>query len=626
MNAIPTTSLTLALLLSTALPTGARAPRTDPDAILVRRYDVAALARIVLDEDETTTPLLPALELHADEVFEYDDEEPCELADYLADQLQLCFSEEFAYGDRAVLVDERGRMLLVGPERLHREARALLGFLEGALHASTTLVVDVVELPADAGLDLPDATVADARTVLGQVDALARRGAHRRHRLQLAADRTAALALGSDRSLVVDYDPEVAHGSFVGGPTVGWASVGTRLRVRGAPLVSATGASDGLRLALELVQALPAGEVETREIVHGGNVRVDSGFPAFPSSPVFQNLVLENRSLALNTSLRAGEALVIRTRSRSPRGVPHQLVVLHLEGEPLPAVRAHEVGGNASELLVLNAAALAPPRCVAGGRLVSPEPSRHLWMPWFGLQNWPQLESRIAAEPWDECADFAADTESGAVEEVGPWLALSWTADTGADAESTARERTRVLERYAALAERPRRLGLALELVQPVPPGPPVPSGERGGERAAHRVLAALRAPVDAGAAQVLVLGTEELALVDYDVEIATEAVATDPIVASELDGLALWVEPSLGLDGRLHLGLRGAAHVAREPRRSLDLDLPLHSELDQRSFEHLFVDQRLVLEPGADGAWRAEVGQLGPDATGLALRVELRP
>src|SRR5262249_47972001 len=158
-----------------------------------------------------------------------------------------------------------------------------------------------------------------------------------------------------------DYDVEIAQRAGVPDPVIGTARVGMHLLLRGSP------STDGVTLALFLHHGELQGEVRKREFPISTCIVSERG-------PVYEELARDLhgpdilfRSLARNTYVRDGQALVASLALQGARTRTQEVLVLRLAGErpaPLQTLRVDTAGADGTrtrELTIVDAGLLVPP-------------------------------------------------------------------------------------------------------------------------------------------------------------------------------------------------------------------------------------------------------------------------
>lgn len=288
----------------------------------------------------------------------------------------------------------------------------------------------------------------------------------------------------------------------------------------------------------------------------------DPQVSAVPDGPEFGALVLERPNGGLH--LRVWGRNTIRGESRTVRGERAAVLLPACRSDLVAGSGLIEpgggvlLGGRGADARAWLVRVVVPPAAESGlpyvplGRLLATPLQREpLWVGQAPISGgWmPPDEDFLEGEPPysdPELVDmlFAAE---GAVDERDPWTVAAGGVLVQGSAELVARTRTRLDEWETALGG-----AAAVELRV----------GSVAAEAAATSDLAALAERLPArwhgaaveGDTMLVVSGAERMMLVDHDVEIAHGSVAVDPIVDSLFAGTTFWCRPSATRDGGMHL------------------------------------------------------------------------
>ena len=571
----------------------AQDPRPAPAAgdALARVYDLARIAPRGQPEERTQAFLPGLLDLSEWELDPSFDA-PGGDVEFVLRILRSMFPQEFQYENRSVWSGPGGKLLVRGPAAFHERIQRVLGAIEQA-SAGSELTFDWVDLSdPSVGAAPGGGTLVALAELEPWLARAAQAGRTRSSRMRVRPGEVAVLDLSREVPLLVDYDVEIAHASFIHDPVVRIAALGTRLELR------ASSSAEGLFLALSLRRNDPLGDVRERRLAQAGLIVSEQGPQSRPSRDVFQSLDLSHGSLALNTLLPEGKALLVRSELMLPRISRNEVLVIRRSGPASDGVRTLQIEGGGPQLALVNVEALEPPRC---------QPSRPAYLS-GGLPL--ALDIRLHSEVF-AAALLPGSLQGGELWNLGgrggerfeswPWTALVVQPSQPESALSPEQLRS------TWPAER-RMCEVALSLT-------------RGGS-----VVARLALPLRAGVGSAAVLGVESTLVADADVEVAQSAAADDPKISVAFDGLLVWLTPSFTQAGDLalevttlvHLQEGGVLEVATQREHSEPL------VLEQARYVHLFASERLLF-PAGQVPGRAILGDSGRGPDAIALQVEVR-
>jgi hypothetical protein len=569
-------------------------PRPAPAAgeSVARVYDLARIAPRG-QPGELAQVLLPALL----EPFDWDFNEPyfdvpSGDVEFALRILRSMFPQEFQYENRSVWSGPEGRLLVRGPASFHERIQRVLGAIEQA-SAGTELAFDLVDLSdPSVGAAPGGGTVVALAELEPWLARAAQAGRTRSWRMRVRPGEPAILDLSREVPLVVDYDVEIAHQSFIHDPVVRIAAPGTRVELR------ASSSGDGIFLALSLRRSEALGEVRERRLEQAGLIVTEQGPQSRPSRDIFQSLEMGHGSLALNMLLPEGKALLVRSELLLSRSQKSEVLVIRRSGPPMDGVRTLQLEGDGPQLALVNVEALEPPRCrpsqpLADSGYLPRALDIRLRSAVFGAALLPgKLQ---AGELW------SLGGRGGERFESWPWTALVLPAAQRGGALAPEELRS------AWPAER-RTAEVALSLT-------------RG-----RTVVARLALPLRAGVGSAAILGVESTLAFDFDVEVAQAAAADDPEIAVAFDGLLVWLTPTFSQAGDLALEVAALVHLQDGSVHPFATqgDLSKALTLEQARFAHLFASERLLF-PAGGGPGRAILGDSGSGPDAIALAVEVR-
>ena len=585
-------------------PTVVTEEATLQEADVVRFYDLSTMPFSYQPEgDALAMSLVPHVEFNtADERNNYAEVDQDMEVNSVVDLIEQLYGDEFEYAGRRLQLSDRGRMVVRAPEAVHGRVASLLAFLDGSVNAQTRVRVDVVGgLQASMGT-VPDGSVISAVDADSWIATAARGGRHKSYEVVLRADRPNVLDLSREVQVVLDYDVEIAQASAIADPIVGTASVGTRMAMRGAAT------EEGLALAL----AWKRGDVislKDKDLDLSMFISASEKPTAFVAAfSVLQNLEVMTRSFALNTMIPRGKAIVLQSVVDLHRGSASEIVILRQVGADLPTLRRLPLNDEGAELILADLGTLAVPALSAVGTSLLPgyvprDSRAHLWTS-------GDLEARSTSWNADMMIELLFDSvEYLSVEHTGRWLVGHSQLHSFEERKAEQlEEQKQLLAGLADMRARPELLDLTVTVSRP-------------GSRASAPLRA--RVPVRLGESCSMAIGIEDSEVADYDVEVAQFASIGDPRIHWLFDGLAIWIKPSLDVNGQLVLDVRGGVHLLTG-RERFDLGGVISDFVEQSEFVHLFVNEVQRLEASANGEWRATFGDRAESGSTDALRMEI--
>ena len=597
-----------ALFLTSLTPLLANDPANESAERTFSTHDLAAIASREYDERQSTW-LLPYFRPHRSVMSWSAPEDPMNLmVDDLHNIISVMFEDEFEFEGRSIELLDNGILLVGGPPALHANVSEALVLLDSILNSRVELTVDFFSLNGGAVGNAP-ALPGSAELTDEQANALIERLSsthqHRSMVLQVRADEEMIVDATREYSILRDYDIEIAQGTSIHDPVMDTASFGTRLGIRAFP------SKAGLALTVDLNRGDLIGGIQdellglAREMAGDGKVRTNS------SPAIVQDFDLANRSVALNTLLRDGHALAISSRVEVSSGSAQDIVLIRKTGGSIPLIARGEIGRKGLSVAFMNTRSLLPPQLIAEGTLLSHKGAaagmRTVWTQSKSRPYVPSLTTRLVHLDSDTPMNYLLDDVKHAqVMEYGPWRMISVPPD--ADAEVANAELAAGLAAYDSMVRTEELIQVTISI-----------RTDGNSEKRPARVIL----PIRLGATSMCVLGVESLATIDYDVEVAQYSSGPDPVSASLFDGLALALTPRRTPSGRLSLDIRGGAHLERHRART-DLGSQLIDWLDQRNFDQLIVNQKVLFDTSKDSQTIA-LGSAGAGATeGLLLEITI--
>ena len=520
----------------------------------------------------------------------------------LMEVLVGAFEDELAYEGRSIGMIDENRMAVTAPPELHARLARLLTELEASFSGQQVIEVDVLSLPSGdappAGLAPGVADASQVQAALARFDAEPARGAtHRSFTLLAEAGRAGAVDLTQKVPFIGSYSVEIAQSAWAVDPRLSMAHAGLRLAA------NATARPGGVQLALTIKHSTLAGEPQERELSIGGMLGVKEQGPVESriEDHVVQDVRLLGRSLALNTWLPDGRALVIGSDLDLRLGGDRLLVVLRRAGGSLAAPRAIELGGE-RRLVVVDRTQVFPPRIrLQGGEDFDRRLSGSLFTQRASGPSdmnddilYAVVGSSEASDLWERWREPLPGKEW----DLGPW----WLATTKAPFDAAG---------LAAMAAPEELVDLHFAL-------------RAGG---ASAPVATVNLPLRVGEEGAAVLGLENTLHAGYYVEVAQAAALHDPTAYAVFDGILLWARPGRAANGDLVVDVWARAQVRTRKDEELELGGFVGNRVEQFRAGQLLLDQRLVFPAGDGGTRRAVLGDKGQgaDRESLALLVELR-
>ncbi|MFT7484803.1 MAG: hypothetical protein ACI9F9_000647 [Candidatus Paceibacteria bacterium] len=468
--------------------------------------------------------------------------------------------EELEYEGRFHSLSDHGSMLLRGPQELHDRAAAILRAFGQAAHSASELRVVVLDVE-EGQVDLPVGLV-DPLEAMKWLD-LESKSAPQHYSVPLALRGFSQTQSSSLHRFLGDFDVEVAQNSLAYDPQLIELQTGTRISVAGSPIPG------GTSLSLVYLHGSSAAGVETQRLDVVGRTHTDAGFSRATGAETLQSMRIGQRSVALNTAIPDGKALVLLSRFEGMRDGGTQVVILQVRGESQPAVRTtrlpgggalHFIRRNSVEAghLNVNGRGTAPLAHDSGYRVNC---SRH--EPWLEA-SFDQDDTGILGEVLEDALPEMKHERSD------DWI-IAFREGGEQDGDTQ-----RIKELVHSVALRMETVHVTLEL-------------ERNDGTGTGKMLAELAMRV--GVESAVVLGDEYTTVNDYDIEIAHGSSLADPSVQLALDGLMVIVKPMRSVDGELSLQLRGGARLLRSVDEISAQDQSF-GRLELSSFDSISLDE----------------------------------
>jgi hypothetical protein len=567
-------------------------PADEVPAMIVRSYDLRGVAPL----QPSQNPALRLLPYGITMNMEVPGVEETEGVDVnvIVDAIMGLMGSEFEYEGRGLHVENGDRLVVAAPRDVQEKVQRALTAFEQAFSSGVDVSVDVLTVKPDVDLArlVPSAVIgsAEADRLLGDLKGVTEKASSQRVRLQLG--RSSVIDLSRQIAFVRDYDVEIAQSAATADPIVDTARIGTQLVLRGAP------AADGISLAVFVRRADLAGDVRKREFpISAGIVSEHGGLAIEEVARDLQSPDIQFRSLALNTFLRDGQALVATISVDGPKPKSQEVLVLRLAGERTPVVQTLRLdvsgtdGTMARELTLVDASLLAP--------------------------------SVLEIEPLvPSIAGLSYSSPSGGDQPVGFLFARLHEPSLDAAVEALrlafpdysfpcVRSLIVNVHEVSSGGENPQIKPVALELA----PKQVVRSVTLALKRSGRSARICI--PVRVGEVSAGVAGLEQMVVSDYDVDVANDATVPNPVTQAIVDGVGFWLRSSLTPSGDLALEVKLKANLRVDDGRESEVRSPFYKVLDLPVFDTLWIDERLSF-----GGGTKEI-TLGDAAASLQVRVD---
>ena len=572
-------------------PAGAAEDDAGEGDLVVRYYDLTPLRAGELDDEVSSITLFPTCTPRFKDpnegLWELDEDSS---VDEVMEILHLLFSEEFEYEGRYMEFVSFGRLAIRGPASLHARVETCLQFLEGVFASYPGITVDVVTLPAARSIETSVIPVAEADQWIADAKQ------HRRYTMQLRNDQPTLIEVSTTHPLLTGYEVEIAQGAAIHDAVVGIASFGTKLLARGNL------AKNGLFLSLLWERGELLGDIETRELQLASQLRTQDDSETVFGASVMQAPEVLNRSFALSTFIPTGKALVLETGVGLDRAERSEVILIRQSSGTTKPVHELQLASGAV-LSAIDVGSISPSQVASYGPLLQfgSKPS-NFNIPWHD-DPFVLVGSSLVEDP-DFALNFIADGNDmfwGI--SIFHWLFMAPEIDAFEDAEEMAAAQQQLRESVDALMAAPRTVDVSLRVARP---------GARGATSS--------RVTLRSGTAACLVLGIEDIDVLDYEVEVAQEVAAVRPLTYNVFDGSALWIRAGYGAGGDLTLEVRGGAHLLDGERGEVSMQSNLIEALDQSAYQHLSVHEFVRFRADDSAPWTATLGDSGKDG----LRIEL--
>ena len=524
-------------------------------------------------------------------------------ADEIVSILVDLLGSEFEYEGRLIQAVEYGRILLRGPEGLHKRVSEVLVFLDELVNAQMELTVSVIELEPAGEFPFSGRAVVPRVEVERWLGSVSPASSQQEFRLNLRADRAAELDLTRSTPVLLDYDVEIAQAAIIGDPIVQQMAVGTQAYVYATP------APEGVALSVILKRSDLIGEIRERSLRMGGQVRTDAGMIETSPSTVFQTYDLIGSGFAFDALLRKDQALVLHDRIDLSRERRDEVIVLRWTGGELPFTKTLHHGPAGEELVAIDLDFAAPFGLRAGGSLVDPAGLPFKLFEWIsGGTEEGILGVRLEEYSSSYAMDLiSSQSDSLSMLSVGRHTLIRYFDYSGVAGADAAREMAKVRAAIQGMQSEERLIEFGVKL-------------SRLGKWAGTPIVASF--PLRLNHSAAVALGIENPVVYDCDVEVAQDASVSDAQVLAEFEGLVLWLNASRSPRGDLLLDVSAGASQATTLREALDLGT---NDLEQSTCDQLFARQRLTFRADQAGPWVAVIGDTsgGKGAAG-SLKLEI--
>jgi len=431
------------------------------------------------------------------------------------------------------------RLIVIAPDAVQEQVADFLGFLVGAL--ATTERLEVRVFTAD------EADVARDALALDAVEAdrrIAERGLQRSATVALR-DRGVVAHDGTEqRTIVYDYDVEIAQGACIADPIVDRVKTGLELIARSSRV------EGGLLVDLVVRCAEEAAPAVERRLQARSYWNMKPGVSERLATGAFQHPQVAFASFAGTLFLPAGKAIWIPVTLATHAGPVSVCLDLRAAG-PIGPPRGTWEPAAVPERERLRLDLFSRGAAGLRGVEIDREWARFIGAPWEGKPDSPLL-ARI----------HGLEDDSPLLEVVHAVAAEpldgghGWTGDAGGAV------RTLLPPEFSE------RVAAALAPLQRIDAGFLV----RGRLLVDGRSRASFRLPVAPRRPAALWSGVQGTRIADWEVDVANESQCCNPEPQAWIDGLALRLELSRNARGEIVLDVSGSAAVLDGPPRPVEL------------------------------------------------------
>lgn len=499
--------------------------------------------------------------------------------------------DELEYEGRHHQLSEDGQFLLRAPESVHASVRKILSFLGEATGSSASLRVEILTVEDGAMPRLKSGVVdmADiARIGTGITAPITRE----LYSMPLTVNRMASMDGAGVNTFLGDFYVEVAQQAFGYDPVVVQMLSGTRLQVMTSPT------EGGCNLGLIYWHGTANGGIEDRNLDIRGRISSETGFSGSTGPDRLQSFSVGQRTLALNTMIPTGKALVIQTNLDLAESQGSQWIVLSIEGRLQPTTR-HLRLANGTEIYLIRNDSFAPATIEVhnNGFHANELTSR------FRAQL-DNTEGGLMASFRRGEVDVSGDALNSMLPDLSWHVSREWTmVVVGLEEDATGSEGIPAL--VEAIQPRSELVQISLFIDRP---------GE-GDSRSLSCFL-----PLRVGIESCIVLGTEASSISEFNVEIAQGSSVNDPIGGIDLDGTILFIHPRRTVDGELRLRIRGGVQLLRD-RQVLEAKDLSFSQMELPVYDRLEFDQTIHVH----GAGAFVIGNDAKTRSGSSLSLSVQ-
>ncbi|MCA8978636.1 MAG: hypothetical protein H6831_02515 [Planctomycetes bacterium] len=513
---------------------------------VLRMYDLRSI-QAGRSWETVSRSLLPAVRIDQGGLNEAEEYEPVFSPDEVMELLYRRFDEEIEYEGRGMWGLEDGRLALRAPESVHAGVVRTLSALDALTSAHVELTVDVL---VSRSKPLGDPEVSGL-VPLARAEAWLMNGAaateRERYAVKLATGRTTTMDALRSMPVVLDWDVEIAQGAAVHDPATTVLSLGRRLQLAGAP------SADGLMLSYTLLQSELALPPVTRSNRQRALLGSEAGHDFVDAPSNTQFVQTWDRTLACNSTLRDGQALVLRFDLAGTDGDNyHEAIVIRRTGGELPLLRELP-SWNGRGWTAIDGSALNPPR------LSLRSESDRLVSEWFdlialGVRDDYPLRAVIRCDGADMLYELleSGRHDSDDVNVIGSWMLASPVrqAEVEEEFEKPVPSYEQIVSSGMPSSE---SVNVELEL-------------RRGGPQG--EVLRRAGLALRNSDSNLIALGVERSYEYSYDVEVAQHAGVGDPETRISFDGLLCKLGLSAQPDGGLRIDVEAHATALEEEKR----------------------------------------------------------
>lgn len=563
---------------------------------VVRRYDLAAYAKAFRHYDGSTRLLSGTTFFDGDD----DTEQRWTMEpDFIVDAIQDLLGEEMEYEGRQIWWTDHNQMIVQAPTSVHERIDSILDVFGRAVSSTSSLRVDILEVPGSSALANVPSGVIGLEEVEGLL-ALAKGHGTETFNAQLSPGCIARLDATSVHPYIGDYHVEVAEGTYCYDPVRINAIAGTRIKAYASPTRS------GCDLALLVMHGEPASPIEETRLNLNGQVSTEGGIQYWSGPERLQSIPVSQRTFALNTSIPNGKALVLNSEFSLEQSQGTQIIIVRRVGGPMAQIVSSEFEYKYGELHIIRRDSMRVPHLNLTGRLVdSPLEMERLlqrdFFEWGNLRtdfhtHGSDIEHEILEETYHDL-DLRIDDQ---------WMVVYGNQEQMAEHRSRDGFRSELATLVDALAPSSEIVTLSISV-------------ERNGEGDSNSIRCTV--PVRVGEHSAVVLGVETARVIDYDVEIAAKSSVIDPILGMSLDGMAIVLVPMRSGDGSLSLRMSGGVNLARdgqffEPRS------PSFGVVDEQVYDRLMIDETVTLDSSSNSA--TVIGNSSSKSDGVRIEVRV--